>query len=132
MRFIWCERSRLVFELDLDDWLAHLVDDLEERCFDVCGLATNHSLCVEDCIDGAHGDLILGRVIDETLCVNGGNDGRSDAVALVIGSDLDAVITEDPSPSTLLNSHRCFSYADNAVSHWPSRSGNKSYLKPVA
>jgi hypothetical protein len=46
----------------------------------------------EDGVDGIHGDLVLGGISDETLRVGEGDVGRSGAVPLVVGDDLDAVV----------------------------------------
>ena len=42
-----------------------------------------------------HRDLVLRRVTDETLRVGKGDVGRSRAVTLVVGNDLDTVILPD-------------------------------------
>ena len=65
--------------LDLDDWLGVLVDDLEGPVLHVTldsglvELASNQPLGIEDGVAGVHGDLVLGRISDETLCVCEGN-----------------------------------------------------------
>jgi len=53
-------------------------------------LATDQSLCVEDCVVWVHGDLVLGGISDETLGVCESNEGRRCAVTLVVGDDFDA------------------------------------------
>jgi hypothetical protein len=96
-----CEGLLLALELDLDDGLASLVDDLEGEVLHVgldlgvLELAADQALGVEDCVDGVHGDLVLGRVTDQTLGVGEGNERGCCAVTLVVGNDFDAVIAED-------------------------------------
>ena len=96
-----CECLVLALELDLDDWLAALVNDLEGEVLhvglDLCigELATDQTLGVEDGVVRVHGDLVLCGITDQTLGVGEGNEGRSGAVALVVGNDLNAVIPED-------------------------------------
>ena len=91
----------LALELDLDDRLATLVDDLEGEVLHVGldlsigELAANEALGVEDGVVRVHGDLVLGRVTDQTLGVGEGNERGSGAVTLVVGNDLNAVITVD-------------------------------------
>lgn len=91
----------LALELDLGDGLAGLLDDLEGEVLhvgldlSVLELAADEALGVEDGVVRVHGDLVLGGVTDQTLGVGEGNEGGSGAVALVVGNDLDAVITED-------------------------------------
>ena len=96
-----CEGLLLALELDLDDGLAGLLDDLEGEVLHVgldlgvLELAADEALGVENCVDGVHGDLVLGRVTDETLGVGEGNERGCCAVTLVVGNDFDAVIAED-------------------------------------
>ena len=91
----------LTLELDLDDGLASLVDDLEWEVLHVGldlsigELAANEALGVEDGVVRVHGDLVLGRITDQTLGVGEGNERGSGAVTLVVGNDLNAVITVD-------------------------------------
>ena len=83
----------LALELDLDDGLAAAVDDLEGEVLhvglnlSVGKLAADEALGVEDCVDGVHGDLVLGGISDETLRVREGHERGCCAVALVIGND---------------------------------------------
>lgn len=91
----------LALVLDLDDGLAALVDDLEWEMFDVglnlgiTELSTDETFGVEDGVLWVHGDLILGGITDETFSIGKGNKGRSGSIALIIGNDFDAVISED-------------------------------------
>lgn len=83
----------LALELNLDDGLATAVDDLEGEVLHVgldlgvAELASDEALGVEDCVDGVHGDLVLGGISDETLGVREGHERGRCAVALVIGND---------------------------------------------
>jgi len=96
-----CELLDLALELDLDDWLSSLVDDLEGEVLhiglDLCvgELATDQTLGIEDCVCWVHGDLVLGGITDQTLGVSEGNERRRGTVALVVGNNLDAVISVD-------------------------------------
>lgn len=56
---------------------------------------TNETLGIEDSVVGVHGDLVLGGITNETLGVGETDEGGSGAVTLVVGDDLNAVITED-------------------------------------
>jgi len=58
-------------------------------------LAADEALCVEDCVGGVHGDLVLRRVSDEALGVGEGDERGCCAVTLVVGDDLNAVVPED-------------------------------------
>jgi len=70
----------LALELNLDDWFATPVNDLEREVLHVgldlriTELAADQTLCVEDGVDGVHGDLILGGISDETLGVGESNE----------------------------------------------------------
>ena len=83
----------LALELDLDDGLASAVDDLEGEVLHVGlhllvgELAADETLGIEDCVDGVHGDLVLGGISDETLGVREGHERGCCAVTLVIGND---------------------------------------------
>jgi hypothetical protein len=91
----------LTLELNLGDRLAGLLDDLEGEVLhvgldlSVLELAANETLGVEDGVVGVHGDLVLCGVTNETLGVGEGNERGGGAVALVVGDDLNAVITVD-------------------------------------
>lgn len=91
----------LALELDLDDGLGALVDDLEGEVLHVSldlgvgKLASDQSLGVEDGVLGVHGDLVLGRITDQTLGVGEGNERRGRSVTLVVGDDITSVLTED-------------------------------------
>jgi hypothetical protein len=61
----------------------------------VCELTTDESLCIEDGVDWVHGDLVLCCIADQTLSIGESNKRGRGTVALVIGNDLDAVISED-------------------------------------
>lgn len=84
--------------LDEDDRLAALVLDLEGEMLDIrldLGVlvpATNEALSIEDGVGGVHGDLVLGRIADETFRVREGDIRGCRAVALVVGDDFDTVI----------------------------------------
>ena len=91
----------LTLELNLDDGLGSLLNDLERPVLHI-GLdlgvvktATNETLGVEDSVVGVHGDLVLGGITNETLSVGETDERGSGAVTLVVGDDLNAVITED-------------------------------------
>jgi len=98
--FFWCEQFCLALELDLDLRLAGLVDDLEREVlhvglhFSICEFASDETLGIEDCVGRVHGDLVFGRVPNQTLCVGEGNEGWSGTIALVIGDNFDTVITK--------------------------------------
>ena len=91
----------LALELDLAHWLAGLVDDLERKVLHISldlrvgELAADQALGVEDCVGWVHGDLVLGGITDETLGVGEGNERGGCAVTLVVGDNLNAVISED-------------------------------------
>ena len=91
----------LTLELNLDDRLAVLVDDLEGEVLHVGldlivgELAANQTLGVEDGVGRVHGDLVLGRITDQTLSVSEGNERGRRPVTLVVGDDLNSVISED-------------------------------------
>lgn len=65
----------LALELNLDDRLAALLNNLEGEVLhirldlSVVELAADQTLGVEDGVVGVHGDLVLGRVTDQTLGV---------------------------------------------------------------
>lgn len=96
-----CEVLDLALELDLDDWLSSLVDDLEGEVLHVGldlwvgELATDETLGIEDGVGWVHGDLVLGGITDQTLGVGEGDEGGGGTVALVVGNNLNAVISED-------------------------------------
>lgn len=98
---LWSEVLGLTLELDLDDWLAALVDDLEREMLHVGldlsigKLATDEALCVKDGVDWVHGDLVLGGISDQTLGVGEGDEGWGGSVSLVVGDNLNAIISED-------------------------------------
>ena len=52
-------------------------------------------MLTKDGVDGVHGDLVLGRISDEALGVGEGDVRGRGAVTLVVGDNLNAVITED-------------------------------------
>lgn len=114
-----CECLLLALELDLNDRLATLVDDLEGEVLHiglnlgVVELASDEALCVENCVDWVHRNLVLRGVTDKTFCICEGDESRAIlalcrmqqgaweysrrgcSVTLVVGNDLDAVISED-------------------------------------
>jgi hypothetical protein len=89
------------FELDLNDGLASLVNDLEGEVlhvglnFRISEFPADQSLGVEDSILRVHRDLILGGITNETLSVGKGDKGWGGSVALVVGNNLNSVISED-------------------------------------
>ena len=91
----------LTLELDLNDRLASAVNDGEGEvlhvCLNlgVCKLTTNESLGIEDGVVRVHGDLILCGISDETFSICEGDEGGGCAVALIVGNDFDAIISED-------------------------------------
>lgn len=88
-------------ELNLHDGLALLLNDLEGKVLhvslhlSVVELASNQSLGIEDCVGRVHGDLVLCGISDQTLGVGEGHERGSSSVALVVGNNFDAVISED-------------------------------------
>ena len=99
--FLWCELFCLTLELDLDDWLATFVDDLEGEMLHVrlhlriCPLSADEAFGIENGVGRVHGDLVLRRVSDQTLGVGEGDERRRGSIALVVGNDFDAIITKD-------------------------------------
>lgn len=99
--FLGGELLGLALELDLDDGLAILLDDFEGEVLHVgldlgvVELASDQTLGVEDGVLRVHGDLVLGGITDQTLGVGEGDERRGCAVTLVVGDDLDAVVSED-------------------------------------
>lgn len=97
---LWGEGLGLALELNLDVGLATLLDDLEGEVLHVgldlrvLELAANQPLRIEDGVVGVHGDLVLGGISDQTLGVGKSDEGRGGPVSLVVGNDLNAVITE--------------------------------------
>lgn len=91
----------LALEVDLNDRLAGLLDDLEWEVLHVglhlgvTELAADQTLGVEDGVVRVHSDLVLCGITDQTLGVGEGNERGRGAVALVVGDDLNAVISED-------------------------------------
>ena len=63
--------------------------------FSIGELSTDQSLSVKNGVVGVHGDLVLCGITNQTLCVREGDEGRSGAIALVVGNDLNAVISEN-------------------------------------
>ena len=98
---LWGELLDLSLELNLDDWLSGLVNDLEWEVLHVGldiwvgELATNQTLGIEDGVGWVHGDLVLGGITDQTLGVSEGNERWGGAVSLVVGDNLNAVISVD-------------------------------------
>ena len=52
-------------------------------------------MLTKDGIVGVHGDLVLGGVTNETLCVGEGDITRRGTVTLVVGDDFDLAVLED-------------------------------------
>ncbi len=98
---LWGELLDLSLELDLDDWLSGLVNDLEWEVLhiglDLCvgELATDETLGIEDSVDWVHGDLVFGGITDETLGVGESDERWGSAVTLVVGDNLNAIISVD-------------------------------------
>jgi len=94
------ELLSLTLELDLENGLGGLLNDLEGPVLHisldlgVLETTTDETLGVEDGVVGVHGDLVLGGITDETLGVGESNERGSSAVTLIVGDDLNAVITE--------------------------------------
>ncbi len=91
----------LSLELNFNDWLARLLDDLERKMLHI-GLnlcisefPTDQTLGIENGVDWVHSNLVLCRITDQTLSVGESNERWSRSVALVVGNDLDAVISKD-------------------------------------
>ena len=84
----------LALELNLDDGLASTVDDLEGEVLHISldlsigELAADETLGIEDGVLGVHGDLVLGRITDETLGVCESNERRGSSVTHVVGDDI--------------------------------------------
>lgn len=95
------EVLHLTLKFDLNDWLSSLVNDLEWEVLhislnlSISELATDQSLCVEDCVGWVHGDLVLGGISNETLGVGEGNERRSCSVTLIVCNNLNTVISVD-------------------------------------
>lgn len=91
----------LALEFHLNDRLTGTVDDGEGEVLHVGlnlsigELASNEALGVEDCVVRVHGDLVLCGITDQTLGICEGDERRSCAVALIVGNDFDAIISED-------------------------------------
>ena len=85
-----CEVLLLALELDLADWLASLLNDLEGEVLHVglnlsiVELAADQALRVEDCVDWVHRDLVFGGISDQTFGVSEGNERWSGSVSLVV------------------------------------------------
>lgn len=99
---LWGEFLGLALELDLNAGLAAPVDDLEGEVLHVgldlgvVELAADEALGIKDSVLGVHGDLVLCGITNQTLGVGEGHEGGRGAVSLVVGDDLNAVITEEP------------------------------------
>ena len=80
-----------IFYLKL--WLSADADNIEGPVLHVAldggivEVATNQPLCIEDCIAGVDGDLVLGWVSDQPLGVGKGYIGRCGAVSLIVGDN---------------------------------------------
>mmetsp|Transcript_61850 Transcript_61850/g.127900 ORF Transcript_61850/g.127900 Transcript_61850/m.127900 type:complete len:110 (+) Transcript_61850:691-1020(+) len=81
--------------------LALLWDNLERKVFHVvCNgrvvhLSADQALRIEDGVIGVHGSLVLGSISDEALGICERNPGRSGAVTLIVGDDLNLAVLVD-------------------------------------
>jgi NAD-specific glutamate dehydrogenase len=57
-----------------------------------CGLIRKVERLTENSVGGVHVGLVLGGITNKPLILSEGDAGRSCAVALVIGDDLNAVV----------------------------------------
>jgi NAD-specific glutamate dehydrogenase len=95
------ESLHLSLELDFDDGLASLVKNLEREVLDiglnlgVSELSSDQTLRIEDCVCWVERHLILGRISDQSLSVGESDEAGCGSVALVVGNNFDAVISED-------------------------------------
>ena len=84
---LWCERLDFALELHIDNRLGSLLDNLEGEMLHVgldlrvCELSADETLCIENCVDRIHGDLILGRIANQALGVGEGNEGRGGTIS---------------------------------------------------
>jgi hypothetical protein len=91
----------LVVVLNLNDGLGVNVNDLEGPMLHVSldllvgEAASNQTLGVKDGVGGVHRGLVLGGISNQTLSPVEGDVGRSGAVSLVIGDDLNTVTLPD-------------------------------------
>merc|ERR1719454_685225 len=81
--------DRLVSSASLDFEGPQLTVRLHNR---ICKLAPDEALGIENCVLRVPCNLVLRCVADQTLRIRECNIGRSCAVALVIGDDLDPII----------------------------------------
>mmetsp|Transcript_29898 Transcript_29898/g.95790 ORF Transcript_29898/g.95790 Transcript_29898/m.95790 type:complete len:670 (+) Transcript_29898:1155-3164(+) len=85
-------------ELDLDVWLAPLVNDIVGKKLLVMLnsgigiLPADEALDVEDSVLRVQGSLVLGGISDQPLVVGEGNPRRGDTVTLIVGNDLNLAI----------------------------------------
>ncbi len=84
------------------------VNDLEWPVLDVLlhslvvKLAANEALGIKDGVAGVDGDLVLGGITNQALCVGKGHIGWRCAVTLVIGDDLHSVVGPDTDTTVMI------------------------------
>ena len=87
--------------LDRDHRLALLLDDAERQKLlvlldgAVLVTTTDQTLHIEQRLGGVDGGLVLGGLANQTLVIRERDVGRSNAVTLIVGDDLDAAVLVD-------------------------------------
>jgi len=97
--FFWLEFLLLSLEGDDDDWLLSVsLLDLEWPELDVSldgvvrEFSSDESLGIEDSVGWVSGDLVLGRVSNESFFFSEGNVGWGGVETLIVGDDFDLVV----------------------------------------